>query len=155
MYQETKINTQVSSDSDNPIHKKPVKAMPPEQPSNHPVILTATDQPTLSKPTKQLGRTSQSASSTAINQPSNSKSTKKRQNKKSQNTKDSNCFLESKVKQNISNTCNEVCFYLLFKDYPTMLAKSLYLKGMLKKIWKEKPSHMVQTKIIFYKTLLL
>ena len=113
--------------------------MPPEQPSNHPVNLTATDQPTLSKPTKQLGRTSQSASSTAaINQPANSKSTKrKQQNKKSQNTKDSNCFSESKVKQNISNTCNEVCFNLLFKDYPTMLAKSLYLKGMLKKIWKE------------------
>ena len=28
-----------------------------------------------------------------------------------------------------------------------MLAKLLYLKGMLKKIWKEKPSHIVKAKI--------
>ena len=121
----------------------PVKAMPPEQPSNHPVDLTATsqptlskstkqldrtsqssgstatNQPTLSKPTKQLGKTSQLACSSATNQPANSKSSKKRQNKKLQNLKDSNCFLDSKIKQNISNSCNEVCF--LIKDCPTIL----------------------------------
>ena len=100
------MSSQVSSDNDKPIHKKPVKqqanAMSPKQPSNNLVNITGVSKPTLSKPTKQLGRTSRSASSTTNNQPTNSKP----QNKKPQDKKpkDYNYFSQHKIKHNISNS---------------------------------------------------